>query len=624
MPNALDVLVGLSSAALRVLSYIFLRWPFPPLILSALVLYLATSFWAYSGGSSVGDPTRSVKNDTSVTSKKDDSRNGSVHSAKGHPRQDDGKVTPPQHSSAAWTILLGLPKSKDRFLNWTTILINVLLAGMVVDLTYGPKWFYPSHHLSFARVGFVSHDSARMMVREPNTGHLPIHLDYRINTDIPDDTVRAWTSIATTSNLNDDNDFTAAFDIPYLLPSTRYQYRTSTNHTGVFVTAPPPGVNPSSFTFLHSSCIVPNFPYVPFRHHLSFPGFKHLSNLLPSLKAHFMLFLGDFIYIDVPHRHGTDRESYRREYRQVYASPDWASVSSSPPNTTHSLPWIHVYDDHEIANDWDKNETGVFPAALDPFTHYQSSINPPPHRPNVSYYSFTQGPLSFFLLDTRRYRTPFDGTTGHWADPSTPLTDRKSMLGPTQRQDLLTWLAAPVPRGVHWKVLVSSIPFTKNWRFGSEDTWAGYLGERKVILEAMWTASADLGVGIVVLSGDRHEFAATKFPPPQPDDTKDMEPTQAGAGREGTWPEQAAVHEFSASPLSMFYLPVRTYRQEIREDVVIKYLPDGNSKFGAVTVGSEGGLRYRLFVDGREAWTYSLPPPARVKGGEGNGWGIWA
>lgn len=28
-----------------------------------------------------------------------------------------------------------------------------------------------------------------------------------------------------------------------------------------------------------------------------------------------------FIYIDVPRRHGVDVEAYRRDYRQVYASP---------------------------------------------------------------------------------------------------------------------------------------------------------------------------------------------------------------------------------------------------------------------------------------------------------------
>ena len=71
-----------------------------------------------------------------------------------------------------------------------------------------------------------------------------------------------------------------------------------------------------------------------------------MSEALKGLKAQFMLFLGDFIYIDVPGGQGRSLEDYRRNYRQVYASPDW-------PDAAKELPWIHVYDDHEIQNDWD-------------------------------------------------------------------------------------------------------------------------------------------------------------------------------------------------------------------------------------------------------------------------------
>jgi alkaline phosphatase D len=74
----------------------------------------------------------------------------------------------------------------------------------------------------------------------------------------------------------------------------------------------------------------------------------------------------------------------------------------------------------------------------------------------------------------------------------------------------------------------------------------------------MWDV-ASTGVGVVVLSGDRHEFAATKFPPSPP------------AGEEGgRWRESATVWEFSASPLSQFYSPIPTYRQMDREDVLVK------------------------------------------------------
>ena len=36
------------------------------------------------------------------------------------------------------------------------------------------------------------------------------------------------------------------------------------------------------------------------------------------------------------------------------------------------------------------------------------------------------------------------------------------------------------------------------------------------------------------------------------------------------WPVSATVHESSVSPLSMFYLPVRTYKQTDNDDVCVK------------------------------------------------------
>ncbi|PNS16515.1 hypothetical protein CAC42_249 [Sphaceloma murrayae] len=603
MISAYDALVGFSSLGIRILGYVFLRWipghPFPPLIIALFATYAGLTLGGISQ-SVVKSRQRHARDPGSA--RENAVRPGPLRSTTS---KDGGS------SRILRTMLSGIPHSSCRAASTITILVNILISVMVVDLTWSPTWFYPSHDLAFARLGFVSHDSVKILVREPQSAVPSVAMSYRLLPDVlPDDPSRGWTLVETTTSLNVANDFTAAFTINSLLPDTSYQYNTTNQFSGTFKTGPAPGQYPSnsdSFTFLHSSCIVPNFPYVPFRHHLSFPGFAYLSELLPSLNAKFMLFLGDFIYVDVPRRFGNDRETYRREYRQVYASPDWPSVSS-PSTLNTSLPWIHVYDDHEIANDWDKNETGVYPSAADPFTHYQASVNPPVVRPNVSYFSFTQGPASFFLMDTRRYRTPFDGTDGKWTNESLPLDERKSMLGPQQRDDFLVWLSRKEPAGVKWKIVVSSIPFTKNWRFGSEDTWAGYLGERQVLLQSMWTSSRDNGYGVIVLSGDRHEFAATKFPPPRTGEDQDM------------WPEDVAVHEFSASPLSMFYLPVRTYRQEDDEDVMLKYLPDGNSKFGAVSIGRDGGVDYKLYIDGKQAWEYRVELPKR---GAERSWKFW-
>lgn len=223
---------------------------------------------------------------------------------------------------------------------------------------------------------------------------------------------------------------------------------------------------------------------------------------------------------------------------------------------------------------------------MEPFYIYQHSINPPPARPGVTYYTFNHGTASFFMIDTRRYRSYNFASDG----------PKKTMLGESQKADFIKWLRQN-EAGIQWKIVVSSVPFTKNWRYGDQDTWAGFLHERRELLEEMWKVGAEGRGGVIVLSGDRHEFGATAFPPPP--DSPSHEHMSA-----------ATVHEFSCSPLSQFYLPKRTYVQKDDEDVLIKYIPDGNSKFGAVevdstnVVGEQAVLKYRLFVDGNEVWDW--------------------
>jgi alkaline phosphatase D len=501
------------------------------------------------------------------------------------------------------TLLLGLPSPRSTVLNVITTGINLLLVLAVVDIIYRAPLLHPSHDLSFARVGFVSDRSARILLREPDPKKLPVFLSYRkMNPTQQDD---AWKAAGRVTTLTNETDFTSALEISRLSPENHYQYVFSNDHTGYFTTAPRPGypttLNGGKYTFLTTSCIKPRFPYNPFSHPLHIPGLDHLSKLIPTLHAQFMLFLGDFIYIDVPHRFGSTIETYRREYRQVYSSPSWAPAASS-------LPWLHVIDDHEIANDWDSNTTGIYSSAIDPYTHYHASVNPPTYRNSKTYYTFTQGPASFFLLDTRRYRDP------EFSQPAN--SSSKTMLGAAQLADLLSFLRAPTPSGVRWKIIGSSIPFTKNWKINAMDTWAGYLHERQTILSAMWDTSLKphrsntaTSVRIIILSGDRHEFAATAFPPP----------------KGSQYPPSATVHEFSTSPLSMFYLPIRTYWQSKGDDddVAIKYIPDGNSKLGAVEIESPHGrdgnstLRYRLFVDGKEKWSYLLTSPSKEDSARG-------
>lgn len=449
-------------------------------------------------------------------------------------------------------MLLGIPRLSDGLWTLLVAVVNFLLLAMVLDRLYSEQLFFPSHDLSFVRVGYVSSTTAELLIREPRANMLTGHMAYRNvpsekHGDIPGLAATGpWKSANAPHALEEETDYTGRVVLRGLHPDTRYEYNITGFDVGFFTTAPsvgklPRGTN-ATFTFLHTSCVKSRVPYrpPPLAHPLNVFGFQHLAKWIPTLQAQFMLFLGDFIYVDVPWRFGSDVATYRQEYRQVYASPDWKTA-------TAELPWYHVYDDHEIANDWSNGTSGVFPAAYDAFQLYQESVNPPPFRNGLSYFAFTSGPASFFMLDTRRYRSFL-----HDED-----VQGKTMLGTTQLNDFLGWLKSPMQSGVRWKIVVSSVPFTKNWwiggRLSGNDTWGGFMHERNIVLDAMWDATAK-GVGVIVLSGDRHEFAATRFPPPEGD----------ARGRK-------PVVEFSTSPLSMFWLPFQTYDTKDRKDECIKY-----------------------------------------------------
>lgn len=51
----------------------------------------------------------------------------------------------------------------------------------------------------------------------------------------------------------------------------------------------------------------------------------------------------------------------------------------------------------------------------------------------------------------------------------------------------------------------------------------------------------------------------------------------------------------------------------------LRYIPSGNSKFGAVTIenpetSDQSILTFRLFVDGKESWSSVLLSPPKVSG----------
>ena len=518
------------------------------------------------------------------------------------------------------TLLTGLPSARSPLLSRLTALVNIVLTLFTLDFLLRGLLLYSGEDIALSRIGYVSPTTASLLVREPDPAQLPLTVYYQEAAEVD---ASKWTEEGIIYTLDNTTDFTTSVVLKGLKPSSQYRYSLTNNRTGTFTTAPLPGSETAhKLTFLTSSCMKPNFPYNPLSHPLRLPGVEQMSETiakLPSLlRPAFMLFLGDFIYIDVPMRFGSSISHYRSEYRRVYSSPSWTNTPESP---AIDLPWLHTLDDHEIENDWSHgNTTAPYPAAAEPYIHYHVSVNPPiPATPfgkaeNTTYFSFINGPASFFMLDTRTYR-------------SEPTQANSTILGSAQLQSLLAYLGRPEPAEVRWKIIASSVPFTKNWHVGTADTWGGFLNERRTVFEAMWRAERELGVRIVLLSGDRHEFGATRFPDPALDLTSTttpdaLRPNTAGEG----------LHEFSIGPLSMFYLPVRSYWQSDHEDVSVKYIPDGNVKYGLISIGiadepvdTHSGntvnvpssvLTYSLYVDGAVVWEYRLSvplPEARAK-----------
>ncbi len=231
-----------------------------------------------------------------------------------------------------------------------------------------------------------------------------------------------------------------------------------------------------------------------------------------------------------------------------------------------------------------------YPNAADAFKLYNADANYDSLHKGQFYYEFTRGDSAFFVMDTRRYRSGVEG----------PDFSSRAMLGEEQLSALFNWLSkvrqcrfgifivwqlrvTQVNNTATFKFVASSVPFTTLWSHDAQtDSWAGFPTERQNLLDAFHSTP-----NVIILSGDRHEFAAIKF--------------------NGASPNSYSVYEFSTSPLSMFYIPfVRTlaprsqdnvtrtrvetrggetgpeeveFVEQLPKEHVLKYLPIGNIKW---------------------------------------------
>ena len=248
-----------------------------------------------------------------------------------------------------------------------------------------------------------------------------------------------------------------------------------------------------------------------------------------------VLFLGDYIYesaliqlLRTVREEGVAEartlEDYRAKYRLYKTDPDLQAAHAAHP-------FVTVWDDHEIVNDYDASvfttDPGRASAAYQAWFEYQPVW---PISGNRIYRDLPWGDLGqLFMLDTRQYRG------GH--RPGAPLygvreltayeaAAGRTILGADQRSWLTNGLSAAQAAGTTWKIIGNqvmiaplrvtdldtpearaadpSLPVHAGiYTNANFDSWDGFGWERDLLLSHLDTAGIQ---NTLFVTGDYHSF----------------------------------------------------------------------------------------------------------------------
>ncbi len=272
-----------------------------------------------------------------------------------------------------------------------------------------------------------------------------------------------------------------------LKPHTQYFYlwHSSTSHSpvGRTRTRPAPGSN-TPLRLAFSSC----------QHYAHGYFSPHANAAQEDLDMY--TFLGDYIYergrvpagaIRLDHLDANDLASYREKYRLYRADAGLRELH-------RMLPIAHVWDDHEVANNYSQNNPA--PSLSQRVAGYRAAFEwlPrmvfPDERHRI-YKSLSFGSVAeVFLLDTRQDRTgDGDGLPRHILD---------------ERQ--FRWLIDGLKKSsAQWKIVAQQVVVAQD-PFGtgeSLDQWDGYPADRDRLLSEIERAGLR---DVVFFTGDAHVF----------------------------------------------------------------------------------------------------------------------
>ncbi len=209
------------------------------------------------------------------------------------------------------------------------------------------------------------------------------------------------------------------------------------------------------------------------------------------------VFLGDYTY-EYGSRREVRTEPSAAVDLQTYRDKLQLYRSDAALRELHRLhPTAHVWDDHEVANNYSDNAPA--PSPLQRTAAYKASFEWLPHLPSAGqryglYRSYRLGAgAEVLMLDARQYRSGYnDGAP-------------RSVLGRGQ----LEWFKAALQGSTaRFKLVANPVMFAPlriPGRGLNSDSWDGALDERREVLDVI------AGVGdVVFLSGDTHTFFTAK------------------------------------------------------------------------------------------------------------------
>jgi len=320
-----------------------------------------------------------------------------------------------------------------------------------------------------------------------------------------------------------------------LEPGRSYWYRfraeSAASPTGKTRTAPAPGQAVPRLRFAAAAC-----------QHWMYGNWAAYHRMADE-DLDFVLHLGDYIY-EVPSTSAAavkqkvrdvpiDVPKTLADYRRMHA---WYKTDPAIQKAHAAFPWIAIWDDHDVENDYAGDHAPGRPARAaflrQRAAAYQAYWEHMPLRnaqrplgPDAQLYRrLAFGDLiDLIMLDERQYRSPLacpppapKRDSNHLvsaAECADAFDPKRTMLGLDQEAWLARCLAEPAR--ARWLVLGQQLmfsPFAKKLKSGTgfdTDGWGGYAAAHQRVLDLI---AARPNRDTVVLGGDIHGFIASNVP----------------------------------------------------------------------------------------------------------------